>query len=189
MNFVTCIAPRPRLMRGAPVMVPVPRERVGLPAAEPLPPALPAPVAPVEAAEPRHTPVALPLALPRPPLNLPPIERPWNFSTVLPTTAPILQAVAVASGFSLAALRRPGRAAPIVQARQTACFVIRRFTGRSLPSIGDALGGRHHTTVLHACRQVERVVELIGEPETDTVEAWISHLLRHHWKSGKELRA
>lgn len=145
-------------------MVPVPRERVGLAPMERFVRPLPSPVAPVAVPEPLPT-----LPPVRAPLNLAPIEPARNTSAVLPTLAPILQAVVASTGYPLAALRGVRRTAPIVKARQTACFVARRFTGRSLPSIGNALGRKDHTTVLYACRKVEAVVARIGEPEADTV--------------------
>jgi chromosomal replication initiator protein len=40
--------------------------------------------------------------------------------------------------------------------RQVAMYLTRELTKRSLPSIGEAFGNRHHTTVLHAIRTVER---------------------------------
>ncbi|MFV1993484.1 MAG: helix-turn-helix domain-containing protein, partial [Acidiferrobacterales bacterium] len=33
----------------------------------------------------------------------------------------------------------------------------KELTERSLPEIGDAFGGRDHTTVLHACRKVNEL--------------------------------
>jgi chromosomal replication initiator protein len=33
----------------------------------------------------------------------------------------------------------------------------KELTSHSLPEIGDAFGGRDHTTVLHACRKVEEL--------------------------------
>ena len=30
----------------------------------------------------------------------------------------------------------------------------KEFTNHSLPEIGDAFGGRDHTTVIHACRKI-----------------------------------
>jgi len=33
----------------------------------------------------------------------------------------------------------------------------KEFTRHSLPEIGDAFGGRDHTTVLHACRQIKKL--------------------------------
>ncbi len=34
----------------------------------------------------------------------------------------------------------------------------KELTSHSLPEIGDAFGGRDHTTVLHACRKVNSLV-------------------------------
>ena len=46
------------------------------------------------------------------------------------------------------------RTRPIVRPRQIAMALAKEFTNRSLPEIGDAFGGRDHTTVIHACRKV-----------------------------------
>jgi chromosomal replication initiator protein len=35
----------------------------------------------------------------------------------------------------------------------------KELTNHSLPEIGDAFGGRDHTTVLHACRKIEELRE------------------------------
>ncbi len=43
----------------------------------------------------------------------------------------------------------------IVQPRQTAMFLCRKLTDKSLPEIGRSFGGKDHTTVLHACRNIE----------------------------------
>lgn len=42
----------------------------------------------------------------------------------------------------------------IARPRQVAMWLSRELTDRSLPEIGDAFGGRDHTTVLHACRTI-----------------------------------
>jgi chromosomal replication initiator protein len=42
----------------------------------------------------------------------------------------------------------------IARPRQVAMWLARELTDRSLPEIGDAFGGRDHTTVLHACRTI-----------------------------------
>ncbi|MCK9514425.1 MAG: hypothetical protein M0R28_24770 [Pigmentiphaga sp.] len=47
------------------------------------------------------------------------------------------------------------RTASIVRARQVVMFLCREHTTLSLPQIGRRLGGRDHTTVLHACRKIE----------------------------------
>ena len=42
----------------------------------------------------------------------------------------------------------------IARPRQVAMWLSRELTDRSLPEIGDAFGGRDHTTVMHACRTI-----------------------------------
>ena len=43
----------------------------------------------------------------------------------------------------------------LARPRQIAMALSKELTNHSLPEIGDAFGGRDHTTVLHACRKVE----------------------------------
>ncbi len=45
----------------------------------------------------------------------------------------------------------------IAQARQVAMYLARSLTGLSLKSIGEAFGGRDHSTVIHACNLIERL--------------------------------
>ena len=52
------------------------------------------------------------------------------------------------------------RSRSIARPRQMAMALAKELTHHSLPEIGDAFGGRDHTTVLHACR---KVVELRSE--------------------------
>jgi chromosomal replication initiator protein len=46
------------------------------------------------------------------------------------------------------------RSRSITRPRQIAMALAKELTNHSLPEIGDAFGGRDHTTVLHACRKV-----------------------------------
>lgn len=46
------------------------------------------------------------------------------------------------------------RTRAIARPRQVAMWLARELTPHSLPEIGDAFGGRDHTTVLHACRTI-----------------------------------
>ena len=46
------------------------------------------------------------------------------------------------------------RLASIVLPRQVAMYLIKELTQKSLPDIGEAFGGRDHTTVLHAVRKI-----------------------------------
>ena len=47
----------------------------------------------------------------------------------------------------------------ITRPRQIAMCLAKELTSHSLPEIGDAFGGRDHTTVLHACRKVAELRE------------------------------
>ena len=38
-------------------------------------------------------------------------------------------------------------------------WLAKDLTAQSYPTIGDAFGGRDHTTVLHACKQIRDLVE------------------------------
>jgi chromosomal replication initiator protein len=62
----------------------------------------------------------------------------------------------------VADLLSPGRSRSLARPRQVAMALAKELTRHSLPEIGDAFGGRDHTTVLHACR---RVVALRGEDQ------------------------
>ena len=46
------------------------------------------------------------------------------------------------------------RSRSIARPRQMAMALCKELTNHSLPEIGDAFGGRDHTTVLHACRKI-----------------------------------
>ena len=41
--------------------------------------------------------------------------------------------------------------------RQLAMALTRELTNLSFPEIGEAYGGRHHTTVMHACDEIEQL--------------------------------
>jgi chromosomal replication initiator protein len=49
------------------------------------------------------------------------------------------------------------RSRSITRPRQMAMALSKELTNHSLPEIGDAFGGRDHTTVLHACRVVKEL--------------------------------
>src|SRR3990167_4720706 len=56
----------------------------------------------------------------------------------------------------LAELRAKKRTMNIVFPRQIAMYLSRQLTAQSLPEIGNAFGGKDHTTVLHSCKKVEQ---------------------------------
>ena len=45
----------------------------------------------------------------------------------------------------------------IARPRQVAMTLSKELTNHSLPEIGDAFGGRDHTTVMHACKQINKL--------------------------------
>lgn len=47
------------------------------------------------------------------------------------------------------------RARNIARPRQIAMCLARELTNHSFPEIGEAFGNRHHTTVMHACEEIE----------------------------------
>ena len=54
------------------------------------------------------------------------------------------------------------RSRSIARPRQMAMYLAKELTEHSLPEIGNAFGGRDHTTVLHACRKIESLCESDG---------------------------
>jgi chromosomal replication initiator protein len=51
------------------------------------------------------------------------------------------------------------RSRSVARPRQIAMALAKELTNHSLPEIGDAFGGRDHTTVLHGCRRVDLLRE------------------------------
>ena len=59
------------------------------------------------------------------------------------------------------------RSRSVARPRQVAMFLAKELTEHSLPEIGDAFGGRDHTTVLHACRTIRTMRETDGKLRQD----------------------
>ncbi len=66
----------------------------------------------------------------------------------------ITQAVSDFYGISPADVKSSKRNREIALPRQIAMYLTRDMTDLSLPRIGDAFGGRDHTTVMHACDKI-----------------------------------
>jgi chromosomal replication initiator protein len=66
---------------------------------------------------------------------------------------------AVASGFDLqpSQLKHKSNARSIAYPRQIAMYLIKELTRASLPEIGRAFGGKHHTTALHSIKKIEHL--------------------------------
>ncbi|MBY7975869.1 chromosomal replication initiator protein DnaA [Vibrio fluvialis] len=65
------------------------------------------------------------------------------------------------------------RSRSVARPRQLAMALSKELTNHSLPEIGDAFGGRDHTTVLHACRKIEQLRE-----ESHDIKEDYSNLIR-----------
>ena len=59
------------------------------------------------------------------------------------------------------------RSRSIARPRQVAMALAKELTNHSLPEIGDAFGGRDHTTVLHGCRRIEELRKSDERIDTD----------------------
>ena len=75
------------------------------------------------------------------------------------TTASIQKTVAEYYNIRVSDLHSKKRSRSITRPRQLAMALAKELTNHSLPEIGDAFGGRDHTTVLHACRKIEELRE------------------------------
>ncbi|MBM7455994.1 chromosomal replication initiator protein [Oceanisphaera litoralis] len=73
----------------------------------------------------------------------------------------------------LADLLSKRRSRSVARPRQLAMALAKELTNHSLPEIGDAFGGRDHTTVLHACRKIGQLRE-----ESHDIKEDYSNLIR-----------
>ena len=82
-----------------------------------------------------------------------------SFQERLVTINNIQKIVAEYYKIRVADLHSKSRSRHVARPRQVAMALAKELTSHSLPEIGDAFGGRDHTTVLHACR---KILELTG---------------------------
>ena len=69
------------------------------------------------------------------------------------------------------------RSRDIARPRQVAMALAKELTSMSLPNIGDAFGGRDHTTVLHACKTIAEMRE--SDPDISRDYAALQQMLRN----------
>ncbi|MFT5111943.1 MAG: chromosomal replication initiator protein [Parasphingorhabdus sp.] len=76
----------------------------------------------------------------------------------------------VAEYFSIriADLNSKKRNRNIARPRQIGMALAKELTNLSLPDIGDAFGGRDHSTVIHACRKIEELCQTDSKVKEDT---------------------
>ncbi len=84
-----------------------------------------------------------------------------DIAPVIPTVIDPAQLIrVVARHYSLSEddLKGPSRSRQIVTARHIAMFLLREETSLSLPQIGQLLGGRDHTTVMHGYNKIKNAL-------------------------------
>ena len=70
-------------------------------------------------------------------------------------------------GIRVADLKSKRRNRQIARPRQIAMALAKELTNMSLPDIGDAFGGRDHTTVIHACKKVDELKKMDSKIQED----------------------
>lgn len=71
----------------------------------------------------------------------------------------ILSSVAEFTGVSVTEIMGDKRTRAIVESRHLAMYLARELTDASLPKIGERIGGRDHTTVLHAVEKITKLMQ------------------------------
>ena len=82
-----------------------------------------------------------------------------NSRKKLVTKERIVEAVATFYNLEVKDLQGKSRSADIVLPRQIAMYIIREQTDHSLVEVGQALGNRDHTTVMHGLDKIEQAIE------------------------------
>lgn len=85
-------------------------------------------------------------------------------SQAAPSPSAVIQAVSEHFSLRPADLCGPARSRQVTYARHLAMYLLKQDFGRSVTDIGRLLGGRDHSTVLHACDRISK--ELLMLPQT-----------------------
>jgi len=75
------------------------------------------------------------------------------------TLEDIQEVVANRFKVKISELKSKRRTKTLVYPRQIAMFLSRELTASSFPEIGREFGGKDHTTIMHACRQIEKALD------------------------------
>jgi chromosomal replication initiator protein len=91
------------------------------------------------------------------------------------TVEEIQKAVADRFQVKLSDLKSKRRTKNLVYPRQVSMYLCREMTNLSFPEIGRCFGGKDHSTVIHACKQIEKAKEEDFNVKT-ILESLIQHL-------------
>src|SRR5262249_53984422 len=86
----------------------------------------------------------------------------------------VMKEVANYFGVSIADLRGQSRLANIARPRQIAMYLSRKLTKASYPDLGQRFGGKDHTTVMSACKKIEKLL-----PEDQKTRDVLKELEKH----------
>ena len=75
------------------------------------------------------------------------------------TTEDIQDVVATRFHIKISDIKSKRRTKTLVYPRQIAMFLCRDLTDASFPEIGRDFGGKDHTTIIHACKQIKKLQE------------------------------
>jgi len=85
----------------------------------------------------------------------------------------IQKTVAEYYNLNISDLKSPRRVKSLSYPRQIAMYLCKKHVRSSFPEIGGKFGGKDHTTVMHACRKIEKLLETDNRLQGD-----IAHLER-----------
>ena len=77
-------------------------------------------------------------------------------STKTMTPKQLLKAVVDFYDLTEETILKKSRSQELVRPRQVAMYLMRETLKMSFPNIGEKLGGKDHTTVIHACEKIEK---------------------------------
>jgi Bacterial dnaA protein helix-turn-helix len=102
--------------------------------------------------------------------------------------ADVLKLASDVTGVTLDALRSERRISHLVKARQIAIWLLVAKAGKSLPEAGRLLGGRDHTTALHARRRVKAAMRALWVDEDEDASEIASVLWAGEWPKSDRRR-
>jgi chromosomal replication initiator protein len=86
------------------------------------------------------------------------------------TTKKVIRVVTEQFGIDGADLLGKKRVQELVYPRQIVMYILRHTLGHSFPQIGDELGGKDHTTIMHGVEKIERLLKTDSQVERDVRE-------------------
>lgn len=105
-----------------------------------------------------------------------PFERDWLDVATKYAIADIVKEVCEQFGVSKTEIQSVRRHPQITNPRQIAMALCKQLTSRSFPEIGRRIGMRDHTTVIHACRKYQPVMDEVVRivPEASPISVWVA---------------